>query len=38
MVIAAGVALAAGSLIGAYDLMNGLEHIRHATFGPASGV
>ena len=37
-VIAAGLALTAGSLIGAYDLMSGLEHIRYVTFRPAAGV
>jgi hypothetical protein len=36
--IVIALAFAAGSLIGAYDLLSGLEHIRHAAFRPATGA
>jgi hypothetical protein len=38
VVIAAGLALAVASLIGAYDLLSDLEHIRRAAFFTATGV
>jgi hypothetical protein len=31
-IIAVGLALGVGSLIGAYDLMSGIEHIRHLSY------
>jgi hypothetical protein len=38
VIIAAGLALTAGSLIGVYDLVHGLQHIEDHLARPTAGV